>query len=79
MFGSSPTRKSHAPRLSTEQAKRQGVVVRLACDAMNGAGTAIAFLNCHDVTLGGRPIDLAIASPEGLAAVQAAIALRAGS
>lgn len=79
MFGRNPTRKSQAPRLSNAQASRQGAVVRLACEAMGGSGAAMAFLNCHDVALGGRPIDIAIASPEGLAAVQVAIGLRAGS
>ena len=33
-----------------------------------------AFLNCHHPALDARPIDLAVASDEGLAAVEGAIA-----
>ena len=62
------------PRLSYEEAARQGRAARLACERMPQLGAAVAFLNSHDDALGGRPIDLAIASAGGLRAVEAAIA-----
>ena len=37
----------------------------------------VAFLNTHDEALGGRPLDLAVASAEGLVAVEQAMAARA--
>lgn len=63
----------NGPRLSAEQAERQGRVSRSAFLAL-GQADAISFLNGHNDGLGGRPIDLAIESPEGLAAVEAALA-----
>ena len=50
------------PRLSAEEAARQGRASRLAWEKMPQAGAAIAFLNAHNAGLGGRPIDLAVAS-----------------
>lgn len=64
------------PRLSVEEAARQGRVARLAWEKMPAAGAAVAFLNTHDEGLGGRPIDLAVASDAGLRAVEEAIAAR---
>jgi hypothetical protein len=61
------------PRLTAEEAAPQGRVSRLAFEALRKPGTAVAFLNGHDEALGGRPIDLAIASAEGLLRVEAAI------
>jgi len=69
-------RKSfNGPRLSAEQAQRQGQVSSAAFLSLGQAG-AIAFLNGHDDGLGARPLDLAIESDEGLAAVQQLIARR---
>jgi uncharacterized protein (DUF2384 family) len=62
------------PRLSSDEAARQGRAARLAWERMPQAGAAVAFLNTHHNVLGGRPIDLAIASDGGLRAVEAAIA-----
>lgn len=63
-------RKSfNGPRLTPDQAERQGRVSQAAFLAL-GQAEAIAFLNGHDDVLGGRPLDLAIDSPEGLAAVE---------
>lgn len=64
-----------AARMAPEFAERQGRAARLAFEAL-GKDEATRFLNGHDAVLGGRPIDLAIASAEGLAAVERAIAAR---
>jgi len=64
-------------RLSPEAAERQGRVARLAWTLLGGRDEAIAFLNHHHAALGARPIDLAVASETGCAAVERAIAARA--
>ena len=68
-------RKSTTARLSDDCAKRQGRVARIAFE-MLGRDGATSFLNAHDEGLGGRPLDLAIASADGLAAVELAISAR---
>jgi len=73
-----PFRKSHPKNLMPADAvARQGQIARIAWEKMREPGEAIAWLNAHDDALGGRPIDLATASIEGFAAVEAAIAGRA--
>ncbi|AHE52364.1 hypothetical protein [Sphingomonas sanxanigenens] len=62
----------NAPRLTPEEAERQGRISRLAF-ARLGRDGAIAFLNTHDDTLGGRPIDLAVQGVESCATVEAAL------
>lgn len=62
------------PRLNPDQAKRQGLVSRLAFEALRQPAAVIAFLNTHDDALGGRPIDLAVASESGLLSVERALA-----
>ena len=62
----------NAPRLSPEEAERQGRISRLAFAVLGREG-AIAFLNTHDESLGGRPIDLAVQSVDGAAAVKTAL------
>ena len=70
-----PFRKQAAtPRLASDQAARQGLVSRLAFETLRQPGAVIAFLNTHDDALGGRPIDLAIASEDGLLSVKRALA-----
>ena len=64
-----------APRLSKDEAARQGRAASLAMEKMP-SGAAVTFLNTHDETMGGRPIDLAVASPAGLLTVEQAIAAR---
>lgn len=64
-----------AVRLEPASAERQGRVARLAFEAL-GRDAATAFLNGFDDALGGRPLDLAVASAEGLRAVEQAIAAR---
>ena len=65
-------------KLSPEEAQRQGRAAQLAWEAWPAPGAAVAFLNAHDESLGGRPIDLAVQSAEGLLAVEQAITARRG-
>lgn len=55
--------------LSQEERSRQGRAVKSAVTALGNAH-ALAFLNQHHEGLRGRPIDLAVASDEGLEAVE---------
>ncbi|QDX27877.1 DUF2384 domain-containing protein [Sphingomonas suaedae] len=64
-------RHSDKPRLSPEAAARQGRAATLAWERLRDSEAVVAFLNTHDDRLGGRPIDLAIAGDDGLAAVVA--------
>lgn len=59
-----------------DSAERQSKAALLAWKVLGGREPATAFLNIHNDELGGRPIDLAIASAEGLAAVERALAHR---
>lgn len=69
--------KFNAVKLSPEQAERQGRIARSAWAALGSRDAVVAFLNTHDDALGGRPLDLAVASAEGLTAVEQAMAARA--
>ncbi|WP_213981849.1 antitoxin Xre/MbcA/ParS toxin-binding domain-containing protein [Sphingomonas sp. dw_22] len=71
-------KKFTTARLPADSAVRQGQVATLAFLKL-GREEATAFLNTFDEALGGRPLDLAVASADGLRAVEAAIAARAGS
>lgn len=64
-----------APRLSREEAERQGRAARLAHEAFGQPGAVITFLNTHNEMLGARPIDVAVGSAAGMLAVEQAIAL----
>jgi hypothetical protein len=68
--------KFDSPRLSPEEAARQGRATNMAFEAFRTAEATMAFLNGHDETLAGRPIDLAVASQDGLAQVERLIAER---
>lgn len=68
-------RRFDTVRLSPEAAARQGKAATAAWMAL-GKEASIAFLNTHDDSLGGRPIDLAVESDEGLKAVEAVLAGR---
>ncbi|HST35650.1 MAG TPA: antitoxin Xre/MbcA/ParS toxin-binding domain-containing protein [Allosphingosinicella sp.] len=70
-------RRRQGPILSPEEGKRQGHAVR-AAQALGDVEAVRAFLNSPHETLGGRPIDLAVASAAGLAAVEAEIAAERG-
>jgi uncharacterized protein (DUF2384 family) len=63
-------RKTNAQRLPPEDAKRQGEITRLAF-LLLGREAAIDFLNTAHAGLGGRPLDLAIASDAGRNSVEA--------
>ncbi|MDQ2878348.1 MAG: DUF2384 domain-containing protein [Pseudomonadota bacterium] len=69
------TRRRDQPRLAPEQAARQGRAVSFALQSFPSPAAAMAFLNTDQPGLG-RPIDLAIESVAGLAAVEAALASR---
>lgn len=61
------------PVLSRDEGVRQLHAVRAAHAALGDVEAVRAFLNCHHHGLDGRPIDIAVASAEGLARVEAAI------
>ena len=62
-------RRFDTVRLSPDAAARQGKAATLAWQALGDRDAAVALLNTHDDTLGGRPIDLAVESGDGLEAV----------
>lgn len=64
-----------SPRLSPEEAQRQGNISTLAYVTLGRADT-IAFLNDHHEQLGGRPLDIATASSKGFSAVEAILLAR---
>jgi uncharacterized protein (DUF2384 family) len=68
------SKRHNLVRLSAEEAARQGRAAKLAWERMSQPGSAVQFLNAHHQGLGGRPIDLAVQSAEGLRAVEEAIA-----
>ncbi|MDB5689406.1 MAG: hypothetical protein JWL91_1282 [Sphingomonas bacterium] len=72
-------KKFDTPRLSPAEAERQGKASRLAFELLGSSAPAIAFLNTEHEGLGGRPLDIATKSPEGLLAVEAALTALANS
>ena len=60
-----------------DHARRQGDISQLAYLVMGGRDPAIAFLNGENVVLGGRPLAIATASPEGY--VQVVEIIRSGA
>jgi hypothetical protein len=67
-----------SPRLAPDAAARQGRASRIAFETLRQPEAVIAFLNTHDEGLGGRPLDLAVASVEGLQKVEQALAALGG-
>jgi hypothetical protein len=65
------------PVLSRDAFARQGDAVRAATAAFADAAHVRGFLNTHHGELGGRPLDLAVASAAGLEAVETAISIEA--
>lgn len=59
-----------------DAAARQGRAATIAWEAFEDRDAAVAYLNTLDDALGGRPIDIAIASASGLTAVEASIVTR---
>ena len=68
-------RPKASARLTPAASRRQGETTRMAMMLL-GREAAIEFMNTHDVGLGGRPIDLAIASDEGRSRVELALSDR---
>lgn len=71
--------RSATPRLPADVADRQGRIASLAWAKLGGRDAAISFLNTHDDALGGRPLDIAVASSDGFDTIAQAIAERAGT
>ena len=71
-----PFRKS-LPPMSPAARERQGRIVLSATAALADLDAVRSFLNSHHPGLRGRPLDLAVASDAGLAAVETAIAAEA--
>lgn len=67
------TSRNQQPRLTPEQAARQGRVVTSALRFFPTSVAAMSFLNSDQPDLG-RPLDIAIHSDAGLASVEAALA-----
>jgi len=65
-------RRSNAPRLEPDSARRQGEIARIAFHRL-GREEAIDFLNTDNAELGARPLDLATGSADGFATVEAAL------
>jgi hypothetical protein len=59
--------------LSREERVRQGRIVNVAQAALADFASVRTFLNSHNEQLGGRPIDVAIASAAGFDAAEAAV------
>lgn len=67
------------PKLTQDQSRRQSAVATLAWQMLDGSEEIAAFLNTEDASLGGRPLDLAIASEDGFARVETAMRERAAA
>ena len=65
-------------RLDKGEAARQGEITHLAFGLLGGRDAALGFLNGEDAGLGGRPLDIAMASREGFVVVEQAIRVLAG-
>lgn len=64
--------QTNAP-LAKDEARRQGLITNLAFTALGGTQEALRFLNGQNVELNGRPLDIAMATPEGYLKVEAEI------
>ena len=63
-------KRSTAPKLSADAARRQGTITRLALERLGTKDDAIAYLNSERSELGARPIDLATATVAGFERVE---------
>lgn len=57
-------------RHSPEQLRRQNDVLRCAWQNLSEPGSVVAFLNTHNESLGGHPLQIALHSDEGLSRVE---------
>jgi hypothetical protein len=69
---------ANAVRLPKEQTERQGAITHLAFQLL-GRDAALDFLNGEHIELGGRPLDLAMASADGFVAVELIMRRRAAA
>ena len=60
--------------LTPEQGRRQSDVLRSACRHLPTRDTTVAFLNAYNKQLGGVPLQLALASDQGLIRVEQLLA-----
>jgi len=58
------------PAMPREEAARQGVIAGAAWSVFQDRDAVMAFLNTHRDDIGGRPLDIAIASDDGLRIVR---------
>lgn len=72
-------RPSNSFRPSPDSVHRQAEISLLAFRAYDDRCDALAFLNAHSVSLGGRPVDVAGSSSAGFEAVVRVIAGLAGT
>ncbi len=70
---SNKRRGPRPPAMAPAVAARQGQAATLAWSVFKDRDRMMQFLNTHHAELDARPIDLAIASDEGLAAVEATL------
>ena len=70
-------KRQRGPLISAERAKRQWMITHLAFTLLGGRDDAVSFLNTENVSLGARPLDLAMDNAPGYADVESAIRLLA--
>ena len=70
-------KRQRGPLISPERAKRQWMITNLAYTLLGGRDDAVSFLNTENVSLGARPLDLAMDNAQGYADVESAIRLLA--
>lgn len=71
--------RSGRPKMDADLLTRQAQVALLAFQAFPDREASLAFLNEHCDAVDGRPLDVAGASDEGLAAVSAVLKAREAS
>ncbi|WP_112381248.1 MULTISPECIES: hypothetical protein [Sphingomonas] len=62
-------RPDNVKRMEPNAMRRQAALAQIAWHHLRDSATVICFMNLHDDELGARPIDVAIASDEGLSRV----------
>lgn len=59
-------RANDAKRMEPNAMRRQAALAQSAWHHLRESAAAVTFINTHNVALGARPIDIAVASDEGL-------------